>query len=80
MLPKRKRDLALEAAEDKGTSSPSLLDRIRGMEEFAALGQYLFMFGIGALKLPDFGREVCLSTSFITALRDLTAVTGTEWL
>lgn len=80
MLPKRKRDLALEAVEDKGTSSPSLLDRIRGMEEFAALGQYLFMFGIGALKLPDFGREVSLSTSFITALRDLTAVTGTEWL
>lgn len=36
------------------------------MEEFASLGQYLFMFGTGALKLPDFGREVSLS-SFIRA-------------
>lgn len=55
MPAKRKRD---EAAESVSSSTPlSKLDQIRNMEEFAALGQYLFMFGVGALDLPDFGRE-----------------------
>lgn len=56
MPPKRKRGPTLE--DSTMSSPPSLLDQIRNMEEFASLGQYLFMFGIGALKLPDFGREV----------------------
>lgn len=60
MAPKRKRGPTLEVAGDP--TPPSLLDQIRNMEEFASLGQYLFMFGIGALKLPDFGREVSLSS------------------
>jgi hypothetical protein len=58
MPAKRKR--GVEVAENVTSSPPSSfeLDRIRNMEEFAALGQYLFMFGVGALNLPDFGREV----------------------
>ncbi|KAI5839988.1 hypothetical protein DFP73DRAFT_559762 [Morchella snyderi] len=57
MPAKRKR--GAEVAENITSSPPSSfeLDRIRNMEEFAALGQYLFMFGVGALNLPDFGRE-----------------------
>lgn len=60
MAPKRKRGPTLEFAGDPIPLPLSLLDQIRNMEEFASLGQYLFMFGIGALKLPDFGREVSL--------------------
>lgn len=62
MAPKRKRGPILEVARDPTPLPLSLLDQIRNMEEFASLGQYLFMFGIGALKLPDFGREVSLSS------------------
>lgn len=36
----------------------SLLSQVRNMEEFAALGQFLFLFGTQALKLPDFSIEV----------------------
>ncbi len=35
----------------------SPLTRLRNMEEFAALGQFLFMFGTGVLGLPDFNLE-----------------------
>lgn len=75
MPPKRKRGLTLEVTEDIALSPPTPLDNIRDMEEFAALGQYLFMFGIGALKLPDFGREVSLFTLPTDTLRNVTRFT-----
>lgn len=68
MTPKRKRGTLEVTRDPTPPLPPSLLDQIRNMEEFASLGQYLFMFGVGALKLPDFGREVSYPASSIQAL------------
>lgn len=57
MPAKRKRGVGVAESVTSSLLSSFELDRIRNMEEFAALGQYLFMFGVGALNLPDFGRE-----------------------
>lgn len=55
----RKRDHAEMAAADSPSdrSEPSLLDRIRNMSEFAALMQYLFLFG-KAVKADEMEVEV----------------------
>lgn len=37
------------------------LSELRDMEEFAALGQFLFSFGVRLLKMPDVEREVIIS-------------------
>jgi hypothetical protein len=50
----KKSDPTAGVAED----AESILNRLRNMEEFGALGQFLFIFGTDVLSLPDFGREV----------------------
>lgn len=40
-----------------------LASQLRNMEEFASLGQFLFLFGVDVLKLPDFEREVRVQPS-----------------
>ncbi|KAI5819713.1 hypothetical protein BZA77DRAFT_141942 [Pyronema omphalodes] len=39
------------------THTSDVLTSLRNMEEFAALGQFLFSFGVDVLNLPDFGCE-----------------------
>jgi hypothetical protein len=58
-MPSRKRaheDMAVET-EKADQPAPSLLDRIRNMSEFAALMQYLFLFG-KAVKAEEMEVEV----------------------
>lgn len=51
---------ARKRAAEQELDITSGLDTVRDMEEFAALGQFLFMFGTTALGLPDFTLEVDL--------------------
>jgi hypothetical protein len=58
-MPSRKRaheEMAAETAKPEKTQ-PSVLDRIRNMSEFAALMQYLFIFG-KAIKAEEMEVEV----------------------
>jgi hypothetical protein len=50
-----------------GEAEPSLLERVRNMSEFAALMQYLFIFG-DAVKAEDLEVEVCSLPAGLVAL------------
>jgi hypothetical protein len=54
---KRGHEEMAAASPPPGDAEPPLLERIRNMSEFAALMQYLFLFG-GAVKAEDMDVEV----------------------